>query len=185
MSIVETKYVDPEMPSSSDSTKMPKEKVSPSSVGRCSIKPEQPLKVVEADLREEGHMIHIAECCKQFHAMSPWADTEYDHNKVMTIVVDLIIDPNGVVLIHESGFILGKIEELVFGRSKVLYELAWWAQDQGTALLRAFEEKAEELGASGIVMASLFYADQNNDRYNRLFTRAGYVPRETLWYKER
>ena len=130
-------------------------------------------------------MIHLAECCKRFHAMSPWADTEYDHDKVMNIVVDLIASPHGVVLIHESGFILGKVEQLIFGKTKVLYEFAWWAQDQGTALLKAFEEKAEEFEVSGIVMASLFYADQNNGRYNRLFARAGYVPRETLWYKEK
>lgn len=152
--------------------------------GMSGINQRPPLNVLEADIHKEAHLSHIAECCRQFHAMSPWADTEYDHSKVMGIVVDLIASPYGVVLIHESGFILGKVEQLVFGRTKVLYEIAWWAQDQGTALLKAFEKKAEELGVSGIVMASLFYADQNNERYNKLFTKAGYVPRETFWYKE-
>lgn len=168
----------------SDSVNPVKAVVLPSSDGKSSSKQEPPLKVIEADLREEGHMIHIAECCKRFHKMSPWADTEYDHSKVMDIVVDLIASPYGVVLIHESGFILGKVEQLVFGRTKVLYEIAWWAQNQGTALLKAFEEKAKELEVSGIIMASLFYEDQDNKRYNRLFAKAGFVPRETFWFKE-
>jgi hypothetical protein len=116
--------------------------------------------------------------------MSPWADTEYEHGKVMGIVVDLIVDPNGVVLIHESGFLLGKIEELVFGRQKVAYELAWWAETQGTSLLKSFEDWSRKKSVSGIIMASLFYEDQDNKRYNRLFARAGFVPRETFWFKE-
>jgi len=161
-----------------------KAEVLPSSDGKSSSKQEPLLKVVEANLREEGHLTHISECCKRFHKMSPWADTEYDHGKVMSIVVDLIVDPNGVVLIHESGFLLGKIEELVFGRQKVAYELAWWAETQGTSLLKSFEDWSRKKSVSGIIMASLFYEDQDNKRYNRLFAKAGFVPRETFWFKE-
>lgn len=155
-----------------------------SSDGTSSISQKPTLKVVEANT-SSAHLNHIAECCARFHRMSPWVDTDYDHNKVMNIVVNLIKSSEGVVLIHPKGFILGKVSELVFGKSKVLYEFAWWAEDQGTSLLRAFEKKGEELGVSGIVMASLFYADQSNERYNKMFAKAGYVPRETFWYKEK
>jgi len=90
----------------------------------------------------------------------------------------LISSPNSCVFIHDNGAIGGRISRLPFGPGNMAQEVFWWAERGGLILMRAYEDWAQEKGASVICMASL-----PNSRVDAIYRRRGYEPCEQFYKK--
>lgn len=92
----------------------------------------------------------------------------------------LIDSPSGVVLVNGSGMIGGALSPAYCAPSWVMaVELFWWAESGGMALLRAFEQWAEDHGAHEVRMTSL----ASLPRADALLRRKKYMPAEISYRK--
>lgn len=114
-----------------------------------------------------------------FHKASPYSDVEFSPGATRTVLQDLIVRPTACVFIHDHGALGGEISRLRFGRACVAQELFWWAEKDGLALLKAFEDWAQDNGGDLICMAAL--ADQ---RFERFYARKGYQSKETFYVRQ-
>lgn len=89
----------------------------------------------------------------------------------------LIVSPDGFVAVSDHGFIAATITQTIISPDPVAVELGWWAEREGLLLLRAFEDWAENKGATLKKMSC------NGGTAQRMLERAGYRQAETAMVK--
>lgn len=93
-------------------------------------------------------------------------------------LVQLIHNPQGIVLVSPGGFIAGCLTQTIINPDPVAVELGWFATDRsGLRLLRAFEVWARGQGATLIKMSC------NGGPAQRILERAGYRAAELQMVK--
>lgn len=121
----------------------------------------------------------LLEMGRAFHAASgmPFA---FDVD-VMTGVFTRMIDADeATVLMTDRGMIGGMLNPAYCDPSWVYaVEMFWWARGDGLALLHAFEEWAQNAGASEVRMTSLAALP----RADGILRRVGYAPAEISYSK--
>ena len=123
----------------------------------------------------------IVEFGRQFHAYSPWSAVPYDADATREFV-GRIIDGLGAVFITENGMVGGILSPLFFNPAVLVgVEMFWWAPKDGRALREAFEQWATEAGATAVQFSAL--ADDNLERVDRIYSRAGFRRAETAYVK--
>lgn len=116
-----------------------------------------------------------------FHAASPWRTVTYDPDATANTVAGVITGA-GAVFMNDAGMIGGFVSPLWFNPAvKVAVEMFWWAPKDGRALREAFEQWATGEGATMIQGSAL--ADENAERVDRIWRRAGYRRAETAYVK--
>jgi len=123
----------------------------------------------------------ILEMAKAFFDYSPYSGVKFNDESVRVLIRELTT--NGCMIVSAHGFIAGALTPLFFAPDIVVAaEVAWWAPEQGGAELReAFEEWANEAGASLVQMSTL-----NNGFAGQLATNLsqnGYSPVEVHYLK--
>lgn len=109
----------------------------------------------------------------RFHAQGV-AGPRYDREAVAAMLSHLI-GGAGAVLMHDDGMIGGVLAPAYCDPAWLMaVELFWWADRDGMALLRAFEDWARENGAAEVRMTSL----ATLPRADVLLRRKGYAPIE-------
>lgn len=118
---------------------------------------------------------------KDFHAYGPWRHVPFDAEALTAFIAGVI--EKGVVFLSDTGMIGGVLSPVYFNPAYVLaVEFFWWApKGGGTPLREAFEAWAKEEGAHEVQFAAL--ADDNRERVERIYARAGYSPREIAFSK--
>lgn len=87
---------------------------------------------------------------------------------------------NGAVIVSDTGMIGGVLSPAYCDPEWIMaVELFWWAERDGLALLRAFEDWAAERGASEVRMTSLAALP----RADGILRRKGYAPAEISYQK--
>ena len=114
----------------------------------------------------------------EFHLASPWAEEAFSPSATRTELQNLISWPSACVFIHDHGVIGGHLMPLRFGKSVLAQEIFWWAEKDGMALFRRFEQWAEEHGADLICMAGL-----SGSKIGKLYERRGYERREVFYVR--
>lgn len=123
----------------------------------------------------------LIELGKRFHQASPWSETPFDPYKMKTVLLEMIADEDAVVIMHDKGVIGGSIITPYFNNTLIAQELFWYAEEEGMALLKAFEAWGYVEGAEMISMAGTGIRPKALDR---LYKRSGYEPRETFYVKK-
>lgn len=114
-----------------------------------------------------------------FHAASgmPFA---FDRAAMAEVLARLIASDDATVLMTQRGLIGGMLNTAYCAPSWVYaVEMFWWSQGDGLALLRAFEEWAQQAGANEIRMTSLAALP----RADRILRHVGYSPAEISYSK--
>lgn len=126
----------------------------------------------------------LVEMGKEFVAMSPHRGMgAFDAQAVERMFAFLIDEPVGLLLVNGDGFIGGVLQPVYFCPDKIMAEEHfWWARKGGRDLLRAFEKKAREMGASFVSMSTLI--NDRADIAQRIVTRMGFEPIERRYLKE-
>lgn len=128
---------------------------------------------------ELADLDRVVEFGAAFHtaSMQPFP---FDEAAAREFSAGLITNPGGVVLLSEGGMIGGMLAPAYCAPSWVMaVELFWWAESGGLALLSAFEEWAEGMGASEVRMTSLAALP----RADKLLRRKGYDAAEISYRK--
>lgn len=110
----------------------------------------------------------------QFHAR--WGHAMgYDPDAVTALITGLINSDQGAAFLTDSGMIGGALSPAYCDPEWVMaVELFWWAERDGLALLRAFEEWAAASGAKEVRMTTLAALP----RAASIMQRRGYVASE-------
>lgn len=116
-----------------------------------------------------------------FHSYSPWRSDALDPEAFRAFVANVI--ESGAVFLCGDSMIAGALVPMWFNPALVIaFEVAWWAPDSnGRAVRQAFEEWAREQDAQGVQCAAL--ADDQLDRVERIYARAGYQKNEVAFVK--
>lgn len=110
----------------------------------------------------------------KFHAQSG-APMAFDQRAAAALISGLIESNGGAVFISDSGMIGGAISPAYCDPAWLMaVELFWWAERDGLALLKAFEEWAAESGAKEVRMTTLAALP----RAASIMRRRGYVASE-------
>jgi GNAT superfamily N-acetyltransferase len=126
---------------------------------------------------DETDMPFLLEVARRFWAIAPYAVGAIDEAAVEAVLCSLL-DGGGVILRHEHGAIGGFMSPMwMRPQTRVATELFWWAERDGLALMRAFEDWAREQGAAAVNMVSL----AGHERAGRLYERRGYAPVEQVY----
>ena len=98
----------------------------------------------------------LLEMGKKFHAASG-QPFEFNEDAVGSLLIDMMLLPDGVVFRSDAGLVGGKIAPAYCDPDwRVAIELFWWAEDrQGLKLLRAFEAWAKDNEANEVRMTTL------------------------------
>lgn len=109
----------------------------------------------------------------KFHAQGA-SGPAYDRRAVSDLLARMT-SGGGVVLMHDDGMIGGVLAPAYCDPAWIMaVELFWWADRDGMALLRAFEDWARENGAAEVRMTTL----AKLPRADALLRRKGYAPIE-------
>ena len=103
-----------------------------------------------------------------------------DEEKLETVFLEMISDPESVIILHDSGTIGGHIMTPYFNNTIIAQELFWFARSDGESLLKAFEAWAYIEGAELVSMAGTGIRPKALSRYYRI---KGYEPKETFFVK--
>ena len=125
----------------------------------------------------EDDIQRLIEMGRKFHAQSglPFG---FDDAAVGALLSALT--GGGVIIMTDSGAIGGVMNPAYCDPSwRMAVELFWWAEKDGLALLRAFEEWAAERGASEVRMTSL----ASLPRADTILRRKGYAATEISYSK--
>lgn len=121
----------------------------------------------------------LVEMGRKFHAQSglPFG---FDEGAVVDLLAGMIESPAAEILMTDRGAIGGVLNPAYCDSSWIMaVELFWWAEGDGLALLKAFEDWAAEMEASEIRMTSIY----DLPRADRLLRRKGYGPTEISYSK--
>ena len=98
---------------------------------------------------------------------------EFDED-MATRMLDYL-DRHGILIESDSGIIGGMITPLFPTGELIAQEMFWWGDAK---LLKQFEKRARQMGATAIHMMSL------TQRVAEHYRARGYKPLETVWIKE-
>lgn len=114
---------------------------------------------------------------EEFHKASGMP-CRFDPDAVEAFLAGLI--ENGAVIVSDTGMIGGLLSPAYCDPEWIMaVELFWWAEKDGLALLRAFEEWAAENGANEVRMTSLAALP----RADGILRRKGYAAAEISYRK--
>lgn len=126
-----------------------------------------------------GDIPALVDMCQAFHAASGMP-FEFDRDAMAEVLDRLIASDEATVLMTDRGVIGGMLNRGYCSRSYVYaVEMFWWSQGDGLALLRAFEEWAQQAGANEIRMTSLAALP----RADRILRHVVYSPAEISYSK--
>lgn len=129
---------------------------------------------------------------QKFHSIAGF-EFNYDHISVLKTIQQLIVEPNGILLIAESeGVPIGMIGGLIYphymdNSHLTGQELFFWVNPEkrgssvAVELLKSCESTAKERGAQSFSMMSL--ANVNPEKANKLYLKLGYKPLEHTFTK--
>ncbi len=121
----------------------------------------------------------VVEMGAKFHAMSE-SRFGYDEDAASSFAKGLIEGDAGAVFLSDHGVIGGALTPAYCCPAWVFaVELFWWAEKDGLALLRRFEEWAKEMGANEVRMTSL----ASLPRADAVLRRKGYEQMEISYSK--
>lgn len=121
----------------------------------------------------------LVEMGRKFHAASGMP-FDYDGNAIAALLDQLIASDAGTVICSDAGVIGGMLSPAYCDPKWMMaVELFWWAERDGLALLRAFEEWAARVGAQEVRMTSL----ASLPRADAILRRKGYAPTEISYQK--
>jgi GNAT superfamily N-acetyltransferase len=130
------------------------------------------LMVLAQEFSDEAPETHKMELDVATNYMA--AHLENPNGVVITLVVDNVI----------QGFLVGLCSSTLLSSKVLATELAWYVNKKhrgsGLVLLEVFEQWAEHMGASAVVMADL----QDVASLARLYEKRGYKKREVSYVKE-
>lgn len=108
----------------------------------------------------------------------------YDRASVAVTLSQLIENPDGILLVSDSGMIGGLCYPHPFNHAvKIGQEFFWYSEGKdGPELLAAAETKARQLGASHWTM--LAQETMRPEAVGRYYSRHGYAPLERSYIKE-
>jgi len=119
---------------------------------------------------------------RKFYEMSSWSDFPFDEEKVEVVLLEMMEDPDSVIIMHDKGMIGGYMMTPFFSNNWAAQEMFWYAEDGGEELLRAFEAWGYVEGASRISMAGL--GGKREKAIRRLYESQGYTPAETFFTRK-
>jgi hypothetical protein len=76
-----------------------------------------------------------------------------DRIKTGQTLAGLIASPDGFVAVSDHGFIAACLSQTIISPDRVAIECGWYAEREGLSLLRAFEDWADDKGATLKVMS--------------------------------
>lgn len=116
---------------------------------------------------------------KAFHAASKMPFS-FNNDAMAAVLRNMLDSEKAVVLITDRGTIGGMLNHAYCDPTWVYaVEMFWWARGDGMALLRAFEEWAQNVGANEIRMTTLPVLP----RADTLLRGDGYTPAEVSYAK--
>lgn len=140
----------------------------------------------QASIEDKESILPLLEA---FFNESPYKGQEFDRSKVSSILDNLILDSNSLVLIeyNESsviGVLLAITSSNLFNNNKLATELAWYVlptyRGKGSSkeYLGAYEYWAKLLGCYCLCLQNI--ADE---RLDKMYTKAGYTCYEHTYMK--
>lgn len=115
----------------------------------------------------------------KFHAASQMP-MQFDQSAMGDVLAGMIESDRAAVLMTDAGVIGGILSPAYCDPAWVMaVELFWWAERDGLALLRAFEDWAQQAGAQEVRMTSL----ASLPRADAILKRKGYAPIEISYQK--
>lgn len=110
--------------------------------------------------------------------------TGYDPDSVRATLAHLIDNPDGILIVSETGMIGGMCYPHPFNhKAKIGQEFFWYSEgNDGPDLLKAAEQRAKECGASHWTM--LAQETMRPETVGRYYGRQGYKPLERSYIKE-
>ena len=125
----------------------------------------------------------ILEMGRRFHEFSPWRDRPFSDDATLEMLHRITDSDEAVLFTNGTGILGGVVAPIYFGGGVVAQELFWFADKGGRELLDAFEQWAEDKGASGALMISLAIDEKTDERMGKIYERRGYRLRERNYYK--
>ncbi len=135
------------------------------------------------DIREAGYddlptLLAWGEAFLSFHPLM--ADLPKDMASIEAALRNLIDNPDACLLMHNHGMIGGVVVPIwACPSQRIASELFWWAEEDGVALLDAFEAWAGEQGAEMIQMLKIHGVRD----VAPLYQRRGYAPMESVYMR--
>ncbi|MEX0319020.1 MAG: hypothetical protein AB3N21_13765 [Ruegeria sp.] len=124
-------------------------------------------------------MPRLMEYARRFHEQS-CQPFPFDEDATARMGEIMIEAPQSTIIIGEAGMIGGALCPAYCAPDWVqAVELFWWAEKGGIALLKAFEDWAQEVGASEVRMTTLAALE----RADRLLRGLSYEPAEISYRK--
>lgn len=125
----------------------------------------------------------ILEMGRRFHEFSPWRDRPFSDEATLEMLHRITESDDAVLFTNGTGILGGVVAPIYFGGGVVAQELFWFADKGGRELLDAFEQWADDKGASGVLMISLAMDEKTDERMGKIYERRGYRLRERNYYK--
>ena len=125
----------------------------------------------------------ILEMGRRFHEFSPWRDRPFSDDATLEMLQRITDSEDAVLFTNGTGILGGVVAPIYFGGGVVAQELFWFADKGGRELLDAFEQWADDKGASGVLMISLAIDEKTDERMGKIYERRGYRLRERNYYK--
>lgn len=130
-----------------------------------------------------GDFSAILEMGRRFHEFSPWRDRPFSDDATLEMLQRITDSDDAVLFTNGTGILGGVVAPIYFGGGVVAQELFWFADKGGRELLDAFEQWADDKGASGVLMISLAIDEKTDERMGKIYERRGYRLRERNYYK--
>jgi hypothetical protein len=125
-----------------------------------------------------------------FHKNSIYKDFQYEADKVLKTLINLLTQDDCCVFVLERdgklvGFLAGTYQPGLFTHESTAIEIAWWVEEDARSirsldLVRAYEAWAREKGCRILHTCSL---DDNYPQITRLYSRMGLSPCEHSFMK--
>lgn len=129
---------------------------------------------------------------KEFYNQTPYSSLEYDGEKTLTLISNLIASSKEevivLVLVNKSGNVIGTliatVTEPLCSAEKLATELVWWVDEgyrgrESIELLEAYEYWQKKIGCAGVSMASI----QGGSDLDKFYKRRGYSVSELTYFK--
>lgn len=136
-------------------------------------------------------LLPILEILRTMHEESRLARFPRDEGKVSQFVIDLLMNPDGIVLVTGEpicGVFLGVAQELWFSRAKTAFEVIFYVLPEhrggrhAVKLINGYKARARELGAQEIKISE--EAGINPDLVERFYSKMGFSKLGTAYLLE-
>lgn len=118
----------------------------------------------------------------EFYSKTPYfGSIEVDQNEITKTLLYHILSDTSLLLVNDGGILVATLVPSVLNPKVVVAQEVVWYGKHGKEMLTAFEEWAEEQGASLIALSSII--DEREESLRRLYKKYGYSPVETTFIK--